>query len=47
MIEDRDKTIRKLNSKIDKLEATLRRTTHLKNTQEHGHHGKGEENDHF
>lgn len=35
MIEDRDKTIRTLTKKIDKLQSNLKKTTLVKNSSNH------------
>lgn len=47
MIEERDRTIRKLSKKIDKLEATLKKTTVTKTTSLKNQEGSNEENDYF
>ena len=47
MIEERDRTIRKLSKKIDKLEATLKKTTVTKATGQKNHEGSNEENNPF
>lgn len=47
MIEERDRTIRKLSKKVDKLEATLRKTTITKATGQNNQEGSNEKNDYF
>lgn len=47
MIEERDRTIRKLSKKIDKLEATLKKTTITKATGQNQQEGGSVENDYF
>ena len=47
MIEERDRTIRKLSKKIDKLEATLKKTTVTKATGKLNQEGSNQENDYF
>ncbi len=46
MIEVRDKTIRTLHKKIDKLESNLKKTTLVKNSSNHEHQSS-EENNYF